>query len=419
MLQNEALVRIVVWNECYISGGADWSLIDLVTSWPDEKDVFVIYVNRTHEGLDLIRAKTAGRAEVRTFTSVAEFLSGITRVFPDRLKRPARALLFPAAIALSFIRYWPLVKRRTCDAIVFNNGGFPGGLSNYLAAVAAMLKGIAGRVMIIRNYPHQESRFLSMARGLCNSGVIGTVIAVSESLKRSLIDEAGIGAERVKRIYNGISVEGKNGDNAHPVLVRKNGPCAGIIGTLEERKGHRVLFMAWREVLKTFPEATLYVVGSSKSGDKGGLVEFARALGIERGVAWLEFERNIGKVYSALDVVALASREYESFGRVVVEAFAFKRPVVASRVGGVPELIEDGVDGFLFQKDCHAELAVMIVRLFSSKELCEGVAESGFRKYKSRFTAAVMAKNYHEMLAIYGSAKRDKAVCPDGEEAFL
>lgn len=412
-------MKIAVWNECYISGGADWSLIDLVTSWPDKEESFVIYVNRTHEGLDLIRARTSGRAEVRTFTSVAEFLSGITRVFPGRLKRPARALLFPAAIALSFIRYWPLVKRRTCDAIIFNNGGFPGGISNYLAALAAMLKGIAGRVMIIRNYPHQESRFLSMARSFCNRGVIGLVIAVSESLKRSLIDDAGIDVERVKRIYNGISVEGKGGENALPVLERRNGPCAGIIGTLEERKGHRVLFRAWKEVLKTFPDATLYVVGSSKSGDKGGLVESVRALGIERSIVWLEFERNIGNIYRGLDVVALASREYESFGRVVVEAMAFKRPVAASAVGGVPELIEDGVDGFLFRKDDHAGLAEIIIRLFSSKELRESVAECGFRKYKSRFTASIMAKNYHEMLSQYGSTKKGEAACPDGEEAFL
>ena len=411
-------MKIVVWNECYISGGADWSLIDLIAAWPDMADSFVVYVNRTHEGLDLIRAKTAGRADVRTFTSVSEYLSAAARPFPDSLKRPARALFFPAAMALAFIRYWPLVKRRGCDALVFNNGGFPGGLSNYLASLAATLKGIRRRVMIVRNYPHAESRFLSMARRFCNSGIIGEVIAVSDSLKKSLVDEAGIDERRVRRIYNGISAEGKGAENAQ-APARKGGPMAGIIGTLEERKGHRVLFLAWAEVLKGFPEATLYVAGSSKSGDKRGLVAFAQALGIERSIVWLEYERNIGKVYRTVDVVVLASREYESFGRVVVEAMAFGRPVAASAVGGVPELIEDGVDGFLFEKDGHIGLAETIVRLFSSKELREGAAEMGLRKYESRFTASIMAKNYHELLSLRGSAKGNEAECPDGEEAFL
>src|SRR3972149_1707107 len=185
-------MKIVVWNECYISGGADWSLIDLIAAWPDRGDSFVVYVNRTHEGLDLIRAKTAGRADVRTFTSVSEYLSAAARPFPDSLKRPARALFFPAAMALAFIRYWPLVKRRGCDALVFNNGGFPGGLSNYLASLAATLKGIRRRVMIVRNYPHAESRFLSAEFHVSHGGIIEGMLAGRGRFHFSPGDEAGI-----------------------------------------------------------------------------------------------------------------------------------------------------------------------------------------------------------------------------------
>ena len=50
-------MKILVWNECYVAGGADWSLIDLVTHWPTSEDSFVLYVNRTHEGLNLLREK--------------------------------------------------------------------------------------------------------------------------------------------------------------------------------------------------------------------------------------------------------------------------------------------------------------------------------------------------------------------------
>ena len=48
-------MRYLIWNECYVAGGADWSLIDLISLWPDKDDRFTLYINRTHEGLPLLR----------------------------------------------------------------------------------------------------------------------------------------------------------------------------------------------------------------------------------------------------------------------------------------------------------------------------------------------------------------------------
>ena len=50
-------MKILLWNECYISGGADWSLIDLINSWPDKNDKFDLYINKSHEGFNLLKNK--------------------------------------------------------------------------------------------------------------------------------------------------------------------------------------------------------------------------------------------------------------------------------------------------------------------------------------------------------------------------
>ena len=64
-------MKILIWNECYISGGADWSLIDLLNNWPNKKDEFTVCINETHEGLNLIKKKITS-SKILSFNSILE-----------------------------------------------------------------------------------------------------------------------------------------------------------------------------------------------------------------------------------------------------------------------------------------------------------------------------------------------------------
>lgn len=150
-------------------------------------------------------------------------------------------------------------------------------------------------------------------------------------------------------------------------------PVVLFVGVLERYKAVDVLADAWRLAAPRVPEATLHLVG------RGALHESAAALvrDLPARARWTQ-SLSTSEVARALDeaiVLVLPSRS-EGLGRVVVEAFCRGRGVVGSRVGGIPDIVEDGVSGVLVEPgDPHA-LADALVRVLSDRPLAEGLGEA-------------------------------------------
>jgi glycosyltransferase involved in cell wall biosynthesis len=150
-----------------------------------------------------------------------------------------------------------------------------------------------------------------------------------------------------------------------PLPVR---PAVVFVGVLERYKAVDVLAEAWRRAAPRIPDATLHVVG------RGTLHEVVRALVAElpEQIRWDE-RLTTAEVAAALDeaiVLVLPSRS-EGLGRVVVEAFCRGRGIVGSRVGGIPDLVEDGVTGILVPPGDPEALADALVRVLSDSSLAE------------------------------------------------
>lgn len=394
-------MRYLIWNECYVAGGADWSLIDLVCHWPGKDDRFTLFVNKTHEGLPLLREKMPGSVEFKAFTTFLELAAETLERHRFLAFPPLRKLVLLAMLAHNYRRLKGDLDGLEYDAVLLNNGGYPGALTDYMVSRIARKRGVRKSVMIVRNYPpypYTMNLVMRVVRRICNR-TLDHVVTVSESLRRAMVEDSGVDEKLLLTIYNGVALDNKNGDARPdgPPVAFVPGWSVGVIGTLQERKGHRFLFQAWPSVAARFPRAKLYVVGSSKSGDKDGLQRFAEEQGISNAVVWVDFTNNIGAVYERLDVVVTPSLEYESFGRAVVEAMAFSKPVVATKVGGMPELIEDGVDGYLVERNDPHALAERICRLLGSESKRKEMGKAGHVKYLRAFTADTMARNYYEL----------------------
>ena len=153
-----------------------------------------------------------------------------------------------------------------------------------------------------------------------------------------------------------------------PPVPLPDKPVALFVGVLERYKAVDVLAEAWRRAAPRVPDATLHIVG------RGTLRETAEALvrDLPAQTRWTE-SLTTPEVARALDestALVLPSRS-EGLGRVVVEAFCRGRGVVASRIGGIPDLAEDGVTGLLVQPEDTAALADALVRALSDRELAE------------------------------------------------
>ena len=109
-------MNILIWNECYVAGGADWSLIDLVLHWPNSEDTFVLYINNSHEGLELLKEKMPSNVEVREFESIMEFTETVTlnRFFKHRL---IKKLVLALSIPINYFVYKREISGNNFDAL--------------------------------------------------------------------------------------------------------------------------------------------------------------------------------------------------------------------------------------------------------------------------------------------------------------
>ena len=219
------------------------------------------------------------------------------------------------------------------------------------------------------------------------------LIVVSKAIELKIADEGRRGAP-ISLIYNGVDLQRYNHQQRCCTLhedyhIEAEAPIVGVVARLEAEKGHRTLLEAWPLVLAAVPNAWLLVVGEGSEQDS--LVAQAETLGISGRVVFTGRREDVPAVTAALDVAVLPSYR-EAQGLSVLEAMALSRPVVASAVGGIPEMIQDEVSGLLVPPhDCEA-LAAAIVRLLTDHPLADMIARNGHDVVHERFCIEMMVK---------------------------
>jgi len=187
------------------------------------------------------------------------------------------------------------------------------------------------------------------------------VVAISESVREHLTSGYGYPASKVTCIPLGWE-----GAPLRPVRDDGHPPTVVCVAHFRPEKGHAVLLKAFATVHRRLPGARLLMVGQ---GDlKAQLVRLAEALGVAECVDWTGPVDDVWPLLARSDVFALPSLS-EAYGIAVAEAMAAGLPVVASAVGGVPELVDEGVTGELFPPGDHDALARHLLRLLEAPEL--------------------------------------------------
>jgi glycosyltransferase involved in cell wall biosynthesis len=217
------------------------------------------------------------------------------------------------------------------------------------------------------------------------------LIAVSKAIEHKLVDEQRT-AVPVSLIYNGVDLDRYDNQEACCTLPEEYGmepgsQIVGVVARLEPEKGHPTLLEAWPAVLQAVPDAYLLIVGEGSRRD--ALEAQARELRIAHRVVFTGRRDDVPAVTAALDVAVLPSYR-EAQGMVILEAMALSRPVVASNVGGIPEMIHDGVTGLLVPPHDAEALSAAIVRLLTNHPLADTLGRAGHDMVHDRFCIELM-----------------------------
>ncbi len=209
-------------------------------------------------------------------------------------------------------------------------------------------------------------------------GFVPVSNAVAESLR-----QIGIPATKIQVIHNGLS-DPSSGLPARPAGGGEVN--IGIVGQVGAWKGHEDLVEAFALVAGRHPEARLHIFGPDEREFADHLKQRAATLGLAARLVWHGFVRERARIYRAMDICAVPSRFAEPFGLVAVEAAFFGLPVVATRKGGLPEIVEDGVTGYLVEAERPQELAQRLGELLRSAALRETMGVAARLRARQHFS---------------------------------
>jgi glycosyltransferase involved in cell wall biosynthesis len=221
---------------------------------------------------------------------------------------------------------------------------------------------------------------------------------------RAMVVESGVAPERVVSISAGVDGErfhpGVSGKGVRDELALGDAQVVGLVANVRGSKGHNVFLEAARAVLDVLPTTRFLIVGDGVGFDE--VKARVRQMGLETRVSLTGFRRDIPEVMAALDVLALPSIRSEAIPQVIPQALAVGTPVVASTVGGSPELIRDGENGRLVPPGDPAALAAAILSLLREPERARAMARAGLEMVRERYTIdATMARTagvYRELV---------------------
>lgn len=241
--------------------------------------------------------------------------------------------------------------------------------------------------------PKDFSPFLIRCIALFGKLFPKRIFAVSKITRDHLVQN-GVQTRKIEVIFNGIDEErfemGKDFRNIRDEFhLDHAAKLVGCIGRIVPQKGQKVLLLAVREVLDQFPETLFLIIGDiflSEEAYRKELSEIIDRNGIEKETKLAGFRTDIGNVIRALDLVIFPSIAPEAFPLSILEAMYFGKPVIASNIGGVREMIEDGVNGFLVAPNRPDQIAEKIICLFNNREMCDRMGERARKKVHQEFS---------------------------------
>ncbi len=288
---------------------------------------------------------------------------------------------FHSLAGLSKVRKW--FRNRQIDVV--HTHGYPAGVLGRLAAIFAgvphLIHHVHSTYINLNRRNHLIEKFLS--------GFTYRVICCSKAVRRFVSEQEGIRSDRLMVIHNGVpdpktepaaELERLKSSLSIPTEAR----VIGCVASLVRHKGHRYLIEAASQI----ENVILVLVGDGPLREE--LEGLVAKLGIDGRVVFAGYQSDVTPYLQLMDVFILPSIEREGLGIAIIEAMALAKPVVASRLGGITEVVDDGRTGLLVPPGDSDALTAAIKRLLQSTNETDAMRSLARKRYLENFALKQM-----------------------------
>lgn len=291
------------------------------------------------------------------------------------------------------LSYWFLKSRLSkAKCIVTVHHLFKDAIKNNNLNFVSRMKDLSG----------ENNLFLSFLENKCFKSS-DKLIAVSNFTKKQIIESYHINPDKIEVVYNGIdlnlfSYTEKEIAKAKKQLNLDKRPVILFVGRVDDpRKGLDFLLLSLKEVLNVV-DVTLLVVGK---GNQIEVRKFISSLGISNNVVFTGFiDENLLKIYYSLCDIYVCPSKLEGFGLTLLEAMVAGKPIVATKVGAIPEIVKENVNGILVEPDDIVSMSNAIITLLQNEDLSIDIRNVNVKYVTSNFSWAKSAKKIEEIYTI-------------------
>jgi len=306
----------------------------------------------------------------------------------------------------AFLDIWRIIKKISPEIVHTHSSkaGLLGRLAAKLARIPIVVHTPHGHVFFGYFGPLKTKIFIILERLV--SRITHRIIALTNKEKEDYIKFRIANEDKFDVIYSGIELdkfkelsEDKKQNFVKELGIPEKSLIIGTVGRLVPVKGHEFLIKAAKYIISKYPEAFFVFTGDGPL--EHNLKRQALELGINNNIIFLGWRSDAAKIISVYDIFSLPSLN-EGMGRVLAEAMALGKPIVASNVGGIPDLVTHGKNGFLVPARNPEKLAKYIQILIEDKEKKEKMGQAG-KEMAKIFSKEKMVENianlYEKLLA--------------------
>ena len=307
---------------------------------------------------------------------------------------------------LNIIRLSRLLKKEKPD-IVHTHG--------YFASVIGRLAAKKAGLPIIITHVHStyweyKKRHLLIERYL--SRCTHRIICCSEAVKNFVTGHEKIKEDKTVVIYNGVDEERfLPVQDPSPVRARlgidRESPVVGTVSSLTPHKGQKYLIQAAAKIREKYPATRFLIVGDGPL--RQSLEEQALGLSLQSSLIFTGARRDIPDLLSLMDIFVLPSSSREGLGIAIIEAMAMEKPTVATDIGGIPEVVQDGETGLLVRPGDSAALAKAIIELIDNPDRAKAMGKKGRNRFAQKFTRKTMLSKIEDLYLGLAGPKKDNA----------
>jgi glycosyltransferase involved in cell wall biosynthesis len=412
--------------EQYGLGGVEVQLVNMINNWPGTEDEIYFITNPENQGIELFTSllKKRCRIEIVKLRSYCFYAQKVHELkAPKYIKKMIwymiKLLQYPLFM-LDIFRLAAVLRRYRFDTFVSDNGGYPASDSCRAAVLASYLCGIKRRFLIVHHAATPPEKIILCFEWLIDKllqRVINKIITVSDASKIALLSNRFFN-KKIEMIHNGIDEEvitGEEKDLRKTYNIKMQMKIIGIMGNMDSYKGHKVMIEAAPMILAKYPDAHFIFVGSlyDQSWHRehaDSVIAMINRMNLNEHITVTGYLKGKPQgIINQFDILAMTTLDFEGFGIVLAEAMILKKPIVASQVGAIPEVVVDGQSGLLVEPGDPVVLAGAICRLLGDPALMDRLGKNARQRYEDKFTAKIMAKKYYELITRDESSIKEKS----------